>query len=306
MLAVDIGPESVRIAEFGCDRKGHWHLRDWLQVPRRNGAIAALPKGRFRGGWRRRFNKAHQLPAVTCVSACDVMVRELTVPSGFSHDEIRGVLDNENLFPQPLVELCVDYRQMAPQDSGEMRLLLAATPRRLVDERIQQLSAMGLRPAAVVVDVFVLQQLTAKVAACPAEADTSQLFVLIDDAQFTLYVMQAGKLIYTRRHPVSSPEAAAAAREIARAVQLFAVSSVMGGVARLIVTGSYTDIEALGNLLAAISGLATHVLDMRAVITYLPPLFDNPVSDQAVSLHSLTLAFALVMGLRSDQEGKAS
>lgn len=300
MLAVDIGAESVRVAEFTCDRKGRWHLRDWLQMPRRDGANAALPKGRFGGRWRRGFDISRQRPAVTCVSACDVTVRALTVPSTFSHGQIREVLENDNPFPQPLSDLCVDYREAVSQDPDEMRLLLAATPRRLVDERIRQVTAMGLKPTAVVVDAFALQQLT-KLTECPAECDTSQLFILIDQAQFALYVMQAGKLVYTRRHPLSSPEVAAAAREMARAVQLFAVSSVMGGVARLILAGSHTDIEVLGELLASISGLTAQVLDVGAVITHSPTSSDTADADQGAdhgtNLHPFTLAFALVMAL---------
>lgn len=303
MLAVDIGPESVRVAELTCDCKGRWRLHDWLQIPRRHGVIAALPKGRFRGRRRSGFPKAGREPAVTCVSACDVIVRELAVPSVFSHDDVRQVLENENPFPQPVSDLCIDYRHVATRDPNEMRLLLVAAPRRLVDERIRQVTAMGLNPIAVVVDVFALQQLLGRLTECLAEGDTSQLFILIDHAQFALYVMQAGKLIYTRRHPLGSTGVAAAAREIARAVQLFAVSSVMGGTARLILAGSHTDIETLGDLLAANSGLIAHVLDARAVITHLPASSDVPFAE--VSFHPFTLACALVIALDGDQKGTA-
>lgn len=322
MLSVDFGPESIQVVKFRNDRNGQWRLQDWLEIPQGNGGVGNAPRRRWRTGWRGSFFGVRRRQAVTCVSACDVMVREVVVPSALSgaashpaphpasyhaslrasHQELRDVLNSENLFPQPLSELCVDYRQIAQVNQDSVRLSLAAAPREVVEERIRQLAAIGLRPAAMLVDAFALQHLLDHDPQRPLETDTSQLFILVDAGQFSLYVLQAGKLMYTRRHTLKTAEVAVAAREIARAVQLFAVSSAIGGEVRLILAGSHPALAALSDRLAATCGLAVQVLNAGAVVAHSSrPAGSNGAGDGA-GLHCLALAFAMVISVAGDRQ----
>lgn len=292
MWVVDTGGESVAAGRFVRDRSRRWSVRHW------RGVVTQAPRrGRSWAGW----GKAPR--AVTCVSACDVMVRELAVPSGFSDADIRAVLAAENPFPQPLAGLYVDYCPLPPlargagSDESELRLLLLAAPRPLVDARCQQLAALGLKPAAVLIDAMALDRLADQVCG-PLADDASRLLVLLDEAQFALYVMQGGRPVYARRHAFPRQHTTShpgvngdvTTREIARAVQLFAVSSVAAGPATLLLAGRYADLPGLAKSVAEATRLTVAPLDTGSVMAHSDGITAALGSSDAVTALAVALA----------------
>lgn len=286
MLVVDIGSEFVRVADIRRGRAGQWHLHDWSQQDCHD-ALSGARSGKRKSRRSRRSGRASHV--ITSVSACDVMVREVSIADASTHVQIMAALEADNPFAQPLSELCVDYRPLAPQaDATSLQLLIVATPRKLVEQRIHQLEQLGFRPALIAVDAFALYQLVSA-----DDAHASLLFILLDHQQFSLYVMQSGRPVYCRRHSSGETDVTSLANDISRAVQLYAMSSVMAGAARLMLLGYHDAVASLAQLVTKATGLTAEVLAADSLAIRTRRGRQKGVCPLQIAPQALTLAFAL-------------
>lgn len=160
ILGLDLGSSSVKAV---CLRKG-WTGLEWAGGYQRD---ISQPSGPF--DWAREsvpglkeWIAEHQLPTdrvVVSLPSHLISLRTLTLPFNDARKLEKVVpFEIEALLPYPLEEVVVDY-QVTDTTEGRTNLLVAAVPRSLVKNYLEQLSRAGIDPEAVELDGMALTNL---------------------------------------------------------------------------------------------------------------------------------------------------
>ncbi len=146
MLAVDIGSDSVKLLQT---RRGRV-VRLEEALARGDGAVAALQR-LFQGRDVRR-------EAIwTTIQGSAVITHVADFPD-LPPQEMRSAveLEADGFISRDLSEMDVDYAVLTHLANGQRRVLVAAVPKHLTDERVDLLQAAGVGCAGVSVDVVAL------------------------------------------------------------------------------------------------------------------------------------------------------
>jgi len=96
---------------------------------------------------------------VTAVSGKSVIVRYLTMVQ-MSDDDLRNAIrfEADKYIPFDVDEVVLDCQRLDPENegAGEMRVLLVAVKRSLIDDHVALLQGIGLQPSVIDVDSFAL------------------------------------------------------------------------------------------------------------------------------------------------------
>lgn len=276
-------------------------------------AVANCARRAFNRLDTRTRNVAMALP----VSA--VVTKKMYLPAGLSEHEMEAQVETEanQYIPFPLDEVNLDFQVLgpAPQSQDEVEVLLAASRKDKVEDRVAVAEAAGLR--AVVMDVESFATQTAFELITEQSPDVAQQPIAVFDigAQLMrLHVMREGQIIYSREQPfggnlltqdiqnrfnLPADEAEIAKRncalpaeygpellepfkenlalEVSRALQFFYTSTQYNQVARLVLAGGC----------AALSGIAQAVFDRTQVETVVGNTFARMACSPKVRARNL-------------------
>lgn len=160
ILGLDLGSSSVKAV---CLRKG-WMSLEWAGGYQRD---LPQPPGLF--DWAREavpglkeWIAEHRLPTdrvVVSLPAHLISLRTLTLPFNDARKLDKVVpFEIEALLPYPLEEVVVDYH-VTDTTEGKTNLMVAAVPRGLVKNYLEQLARVGIDPEAVELDGMALMNL---------------------------------------------------------------------------------------------------------------------------------------------------
>ncbi len=271
--------------------------------------------------------------AAVAVSGSAVITKVISMAADLSDSEMETQiqLEADQYIPYPLEEVNIDFDVLGPSRSGgEMvDVLLAASRRENVDDRVAALEIGGLTASVVDVEAYAMESACSLIAGNGADESEEQTVAVADigATTTTLHVLHNGQTSYTREQNFGSlqlieevqrrygmtrdqalqkvidgglpenygsdvlgPFKEALAQQISRALQFFYSGSSYNRVDRVILAGGAASIRSIDELVEERLGIATTVANPFARMSMSPKV-------QASSLNRDAPAMMIAVGL---------
>jgi type IV pilus assembly protein PilM len=317
LIGVDVSSTSLKLVELSEAGKGAYRLERYAIEPLpkdvvTDGNIASLDqvadamrRAHKRLGSRNR-NIALALPAAM------VITKKIIVPAGQTEDELELQVETEanQYIPFALDEVNLDFQTLGPAPSSpdEVKVLIAASRKEKVEDRVAIADAAGLKPRVMDVESYATEEAFKLVAPSLPANGRDQNIALVDIGAHVMhfYVLRNNQILFSRdqafggnqlTHEIQrafnlSPEEAESAKknaglpenydvdvlqpfmetlalEVTRALQFFFTSTSYSQVDQIVLAGGCALVPGLDELVAKRAGANTIV--------------GNPFANMAVS-----------------------
>ena len=315
LIGVDIASTSIKMVELAEAGKGTYRLERYAIEPLskdlvQDGNIGnldqvadALRRGFKRLGTRNR-NVALALPAAM------VITKKIIVPSGQKEEELELTVEAEanQYIPFALDEVNLDFQILgpAPNNAEDVEVLIAASRKEKVDDRVAIADNAGLRPQVMDVESYATEEAFRMIAPSLPANGRDQNVALVDIGAHVMhfYVLRNNQILFSRdqafggnqlTHDIQrafnlSPEEAESAKknaglpenydadvlqpfmetlalEVTRALQFFFTSTSYSQVDQVVLTGGCALLSGLDELVAKRAGVTTIVGNPFASMT---------------------------------------
>src|SRR5437660_12337894 len=212
LIGVDISSSALKLVELSETGKGAYRLERYAVEPLAkdvvtDGNIAnldqvaeALRRGHKRLGSRNR-NVALALPAAM------VITKKIIVPAGQSEEELELQVEAEanQYIPFALDEVNLDFQILgpAPNNPEEVEVLIAASRKEKVEDRVAIADAAGLKPRVMDVESYATEEAFRMITpALPANGRDENVALVDIGAHVTqFYVLRNNQILLTRDQP---------------------------------------------------------------------------------------------------------
>jgi type IV pilus assembly protein PilM len=275
--------------------------------------------------------------ATVAVSGSSVMTKIITMDASLSENEMEEqiMIEADQYVPYSLEEVNFDFEvQGFNENNPEMvDVLLAASRRENVDNRVEALAKAGLKTKIVDVEAFAMENAFSLIAEQFADSIEGQTVAIADIGATitTLNVLHSSRSIYTReqafggrqlteeiqrRYGLSYEEAGLAKRhgglpdnyntdvldpfkraivqQIQRSLQFFVSSSANRSIDRIILAGGCASIQSIDQLIEKNLGIPVYIAN-----PFVNMKLSNKVKPQALSNDAPSLMIACGLALRS-------
>jgi type IV pilus assembly protein PilM len=307
LIGIDIASTSLKLVELSEAGKGTYRLERYAiePLPRdvvTDGNIANLDQvsDALKRAWKRLGSRNRHV--ALALPAAMVITKKIIVPSGQKEEDLELTVEAEanQYIPFALDEVNLDFRVLgeAPNNPDEVELLIAASRKEKVEDRVAIAEAAGLRPRVMDVESYATQEAFRLITPSLPANGRDQNIALVDiGAHVThFYVLRNHQFLFSRDQAFGgnqltqdiqrafnlSPEEAESAKknqglpenydsdvlqpfmetltlEITRALQLFVTSTADNQVDQIVLTGGCALLPGLDELVAKRAGVATVV-----------------------------------------------
>ena len=307
LIGVDISSSALKLVELSETGKGAYRLDRYAIEPLAkdivsDGNIAnldqvseALRRGYKRLGSRNR-NVAMALPTAM------VITKKIIVPSGQTEEELELQVETEanQYIPFALDEVNLDFQILgpAPNNPEEVEVLIAASRKEKVEDRVAIADAAGLKPRVMDVESYATEEVFRMISPSLPANGRDQNIALVDVGAHVMhfYVLRNSQILFSRdqafggnqlTHDIQrafnlSPEEAESAKknaglpenydadvlqpfmetlalEVTRALQFFFTSTSYSQVDQVVLAGGCALLPGLDELIAKRAGVNTIV-----------------------------------------------
>ena len=305
LIGVDIASTSLKLVELTETGKGTYRLERYAiePLPREtvtDGNITNLDQvsDALKRAWKR-MGSRNRLIAMALPAAM-VITKKIIVPAGQSEEELELAVEVEanEYIPFALDEVNLDFQVIgpAPNNTDEVEILIAASRKEKVEDRVAIAETAGLKPAVMDVELYATQEAFRLIAPSLPANGRDQNIALVDiGAHVThFYVLRNNQFLFSRDQVfggdqltqdiqrafnLSAEEAESAKRnqglpenydndvlqpfmetlalEITRALQFFFTSTSHSQVDQIVLSGGCAVLPGLDDLVAKRAGVAT-------------------------------------------------
>jgi type IV pilus assembly protein PilM len=309
LIGVDISSSSVKMVELGEAGKGQYRVEHYAieLLPRdavADGNIANLDavSDCVRRAWKhmgtRTRNVAVALPAAA------VITKKVVVHTGLREEELEVHVETEanQYIPFSLDEVNLDFQILgpAPGDGSEVELLIAASRKEKVEDRVAAVEAAGMKALVVDVETYATQTAADRIIALLPNGGRDRAVAVIDIGSTMMHinVLLNEQSVYMReqtfggnqltqeiqrRYSLSADEAEIAKRggdlpenyvtevlqpfmdtlalEVARAMQFFFSSTQYNRVDYILLAGGCASIPGLDQVVTSRTQIDTRIAD---------------------------------------------
>jgi len=305
LIGVDIASTSLKLVELTETGKGTYRLERYAiePLPREtvtDGNISNLDQvsDALKRAWKR-MGSRNRLVAMALPAAM-VITKKIIVPAGQTEEELELAVEVEanEYIPFALDEVNLDFQVLgpAPNNAEEVEILIAASRKEKVEDRVAIAEAAGLKPAVMDVELYATQEAFRLIAPSLPANGRDQNIALVDiGAHVThFYVLRNNQFLFSRDQVFGgdqltqdiqrafnlSPEEAESAKknqglpenydndvlqpfmetlalEITRALQFFFTSTSHSQVDQIVLSGGCAVLPGLDELVAKRAGVAT-------------------------------------------------
>jgi type IV pilus assembly protein PilM len=314
LIGVDIASTSVKLIELSQTGKGTYRLERYAIEPLPKETVTdgnivnlelvsdALKRGWKRLGSRNR-NIAMSLPAAM------VITKKIIVPAGQKEEELELTVEAEanQYIPFALDEVNLDFQILgpAPNNPDEVEVLIAASRKEKVEDRVAIAETAGLKPRVMDVESYATQEAFGLITPSLPANGRDQNIALVDiGAHVThFYVLRNNQFLFSRDQAFGgnqltqdiqrafnlSPEEAESAKknqglpenydsdvlqpfmetlalEITRALQFFFTSTTHSQVDQVVLAGGCAALPGIDELVAKRAGVATAIANPFAAM----------------------------------------
>jgi type IV pilus assembly protein PilM len=305
LVGVDIASTSIKMVELSETAKGSYRLERYAIEPLnkdvvQDGNIGNLEQvsDALKRAWKR-LGSRHRSIALALPAAM-VITKKIIVPAGQREEDLELAVEAEanQYIPFALDEVNLDFQVLgeAPNNPDEVEILIAASRKEKVEDRVAAAESAGLRPRVMDVESYASQEAFRLIAPSLPANGRDQNIALVDvGAHVThFYVLRNGQFLFSRDQAFGgnqltmdiqrafnlSPEEAESAKknqglpenydndvlqpfmetlalEITRALQFFFTSTAYNQVDHIVLAGGGTLLPGLDDLVAKRAGVAT-------------------------------------------------
>jgi type IV pilus assembly protein PilM len=297
LLGMDISSSAVKLVELSDSTKGlsleHYAIEPLPKDAVVDGNIANLEEvsSCARRAWTRLETRIRNV--AMALPAAAVITKKIILPASLREAEMEVQVETEanQYIPFPLDEVNLDFQVLgpAPQGPEEIEVLIAASRKDKVEDRVAAAEAAGLKAVVMDVESFAIQSAFHMVEKrLPGSSPKQPIAVFDIGAQvMNLHVLQHGQIIYSREQPfggnlltqeiqrhfnLASEEAEMAKRngglpdnyqadvlapfcenlalEVARALQFFFTSTQFSQLSQIVLAGGCAALPGLTELVA--------------------------------------------------------
>jgi type IV pilus assembly protein PilM len=212
LLGLDISTSGVRLVELSDAGKGELRLDRFASEPLPRGAVVdgnieniEQVAEAVRRAWKKSGSRIKHV--AMGMPPASVITKKIILPQGMSEDQLEVQVESEaaQYIPFALDEVSLDFDVLgAVADSEEdMEVMLAASRREKVEDRVAIAEAAGLKAVVMDIESYAARAALYRVVQLQAEAPPDQIVALFQiGAQVThISVLQGGDTIYEREQP---------------------------------------------------------------------------------------------------------
>ncbi|KQV79518.1 pilus assembly protein PilM [Massilia sp. Root351] len=308
LIGVDISTSSVRLVELSQAGKEGWRLERYAAEPLPRGAVVdgnienmEQVVDALRRVWKKSGTRA-KLAALGMPPA-SVITKKIVLPAGMAEDQLEVQVESEasQYIPFALDEVSLDFDVIgpAPNSPDDIEVMLAASRREKVEDRVAIAEASGLKATVMDVESYAARAALDRVLVQLPEGGAGQIVALFQiGAQVThISVLLDGATIYEREAPfggnaltqeivrsygmafdeaetrkksgelpdsygadILAPFLESAALEVTRAIQFFYTSTPYTRVDQLFLAGGCALIPGLLDIVASRSKISSAVI----------------------------------------------
>jgi type IV pilus assembly protein PilM len=308
LIGVDISTSSVRVVELSQAGKEGWRLERYAAEPLPRGAVVdgnienmEQVVDALRRVWKKSGTRA-KLAALGMPPA-SVITKKIVLPAGMAEDQLEVQVESEasQYIPFALDEVSLDFDVIgpAPNSPEDIEVMLAASRREKVEDRVAIAEASGLKATVMDVESYAARAALDRVLVQLPEGGAGQIVALFQvGAQVThISVLLDGATIYEREAPfggnaltqeivrsygmsfdeaesrkksgelpdnysaeILTPFLESAALEVTRAIQFFYTSTPYTRVDQLFLAGGCALIPGLLDIVASRSKISSAVI----------------------------------------------
>ena len=309
LIGVDISSSSVKMVELSEAGKNQYQLEHYAiePLPRdavSDGNIANLDavSDCVRRAWKHMGTRVKN--AAVALPAPAVITKKIVVPAGLREEEMELQVETEanQYIPFSLDEVNLDFQVLgpAPGDGGEIELLIAASRKEKVEDRVAAVEAAGLKALVMDVETYATQTAADRIISQLPNGGRDRAVAIIDIGSTMMHinVMLNQESVYMReqsfggnqltqeiqrRYSLSAEEAEIAKRggdlpenyaaevlqpfmdtlalEVARAMQFFFSSTQFNRVDHILLAGGCASIPGLSDVVVARTQIDTQIAD---------------------------------------------
>ena len=212
LIGVDISSSSVKLVELADAGKGRIRLERY--------AIEPLPKDAVldgnimnleavgdsvRRGWKRMGSRLKTL--AMALPSAQVITKKISVPAGLREDELETQVETEanQYIPFALEEVNLDFQILgaAPNSAEDVEVLIAASRKEKVEDRIAVAEFAGLKAIVMDIDSFAAQTAFELMESQLPDGGREQVIALVDvgAAMMSINVLRNNQSVYMREQP---------------------------------------------------------------------------------------------------------
>jgi len=333
LIGVDISTSSVKMVELSAlPKKGGYIIERY--------AIELLPKDAITDGninnleavsesmqraWKRMGTRIRNVSMA--LPAAAVISKKILLPGGLREDDLEYLVESEanQYIPFALEEVNLDFQVIgiAPENPDELEVLLAASRKANVEDRVAAAQLAGLKTVVMDVEAYAAEMAFEQISAQLPEAAVDKCVALIDIGSnvMNVNVLRNGQSVYSRDQQVggdqltqqiqsvfglSAEEAESAKRngglpdnyesdvlspfrenvvtEIARALQFFFTSTQYHEVDYVVLSGGCAALPGLDDAVATRTQVSTMVANPFALMTLSSRIKPRQLQTDAPSL----------------------
>ena len=209
LIGVDISSSSVKMVELGSDGKKGYRVERYTTeiLPRdavADGNIVNLEASAetVRRAWKKLGASTRDV--AIALPASHVITKKIIVPAGQRESELEVLVESEanQYIPFALEEVNLDFQIIGPAPSSpdEIEVLIAASRKEKVEDRVAVVESAGLNPVVMDVESYALQASFELIEKQLPESGKGQIVALIDIGAnlMNLTVLRNGQQLYTR------------------------------------------------------------------------------------------------------------
>jgi type IV pilus assembly protein PilM len=314
LIGVDVASTSIKLVELSEAGKGAYRLERYTIEPLgrdtvQDGNIANLDQvsDALKRAWKRLGSRNRNI--AMALPAAMVITKKIIVPSGQKEEELELTVEAEanQYIPFALDEVNLDFQILgpAPNNPDEVEVLIAASRKEKVEDRVAIAEAAGLKPRVMDVESYATQEAFRLITPSLPANGRDQNIALVDiGAHVThFYVMRNNQFLFSRDqafggnqltqdiqrafnlsseeaesarknqglpenydHDVLQPFMESLALEVTRALQFFFTSTSYNQVDQIVLAGGCALLPGLDELVAKRAGVATVVANPFAAM----------------------------------------
>lgn len=212
LIGLDISTSGVKLVELAEAGKNEFRLERFASEPLPRGAVVdgnieniEQVSEAVRRVWKKSGTRARHV--AIAMPPASVITKKIILPAGLSEDELEVQVESEanQYIPFALDEVSLDFDVIGPAQNApeDVEVLIAATRKEKVEDRVAVAEAAGLKPQVMDIESYAARAAIDRITAQLPKGGQGQIVALFQIGALVTHVsvLLDGQAIYEREQP---------------------------------------------------------------------------------------------------------